>query len=111
MITFALAPVSSASSETNHVFLTRPGVVADAYVFPSVACYVLGFDSTTVPTDGTVSPTWVWAATANQANSLTYAGMPEARVGKGCVFCVSTTAPFTKTTPVSGTYFFSARVE
>lgn len=65
------------------------------------AGYLMLFDSTTVPADGTVTPKKVHAIAANA--SLSRSLNPPIRFSTGIVAVFSTTGPFTKT--ISATAF------
>jgi hypothetical protein len=108
---FGIAPTVSSASETNHVFKTSAGNLYDVWCFASAQVFLLGFDATSVPADGAVTPKWIVQVPANQSAGIAFSGLPPAAFSNGCCFCVSTTGPFTKTTPGSGTYFFSGRVQ
>lgn len=67
------------------------------------AGYLMLFDSTTVPADGTVTPKKVYVMAANSSLGLHW-DVPR-RFGTGIVAVFSTTGPFTKT--ISTTAFIS----
>lgn len=67
------------------------------------AGFLLLFDSTTVPADGTVTPKKVYAVAANATLSVHW-DIPR-RFGTGITAVFSTTGPFTKT--ISATAFIS----
>lgn len=67
------------------------------------AGYLMGFNATTPPADGAVTPSMCRTVAANSTLSVSYADMP-ARWSTGISFAFSTTGCFTKT--VSATAYF-----
>ncbi len=70
------------------------------------AGFIMLFNATSAPADGTVTPAWVMAIAANA--SLSYSWPMGKRFSTGCVMVFSTTGPFTKT--ISATAFLSGGI-
>lgn len=105
-----IAPVVSASAESNHVIKNTAGLFYDAYVTTgATAGYFMAFNATSAPGDGAVTPTACVQAPANQTVSLGVSGSPPAVYSTGVVLVFSTTGCFTKT--ASATAFFAGRVK
>lgn len=68
--------------------------------------YVMLFNATSAPADGTVTPTKVWVLAAN--SSLNFEFSPPIRLSTGITLVYSTTGPFSKT--ASATAFISADI-
>ena len=74
----------------------------------AVSGYVLIFDATTVPANGTVTPKFCYSLPANQTTGASWISYP-VPFATGIVFAFSSTGCFTKT--ASTTAFFSAQVQ
>lgn len=65
----------------------------------SLAGYVMLFDATSAPADGTVQPKRAYPVSANTSIEIGF--LPGVRMTNGAVLVISTTGPFTKTTGAS----------
>ena len=71
--------------------------------------YLMAFDATSAPADGTVAPIWWFPVASNGTNGgATFGYAPGITFNVGCVLAFSTTGPFTKT--ASSTAAFCAQV-
>ena len=96
-----LAPVTSSSLEANHVIKASAGnlysfeVSADS-TLSSAAWWIMIYNATTAPADGTVTPSKCYAQVSG-ATSAAYAWPVPINFTTGIVVGVSTTGCFTKT--------------
>lgn len=95
--------VGSFIPTTNYRLLNGFSVTTD-----STAGYVLIFDATSAPADGSVTPKDCYEIPANQSLAVSWNNNPEPFT-TGIVFVFSTTGCFTKT--ISNTAFFSVQVQ
>lgn len=100
----AIAPGSSTVVESSHVAKASAGNVYRVSITTGgTAGYLMGFNATTAPADGAVTPSLCRVIAANSSLSVSYADMP-ARWGTGITFVFSSTGCFAKT--ASATAFF-----
>lgn len=103
----ATSAPTSTQTTTATGSLTAKASAGNCYGFNAVsgasAGYLMLFDSTTVPADGTVTPKKVYVMAANSSLGLHW-DVPR-RFGTGITAVFSTTGPFTKT--ISATAFIS----
>lgn len=100
------APTSTQTATATGSLIAKASA-GNCYGFNAVsgasAGYLMLFDSTTVPADGTVTPKKVYVMAANSSLGLHW-DVPR-RFGTGITAVFSTTGPFTKT--ISATAFIS----
>lgn len=100
----AIVPGSSSATEGSHVAC---GAACNVYrvsvTTGGTAGYITGFNATSAPADGAVTPVLCRAVAANSTLSISYADMPS-RWSTGATFVFSSTGCFTKT--ISATAFF-----
>lgn len=102
--TLLISPVSSPAAEGARVFKTGPGNLYRLSVTTGgTGGYLMVFDATAAPADGTVAPAVCRAVAANSTLTVALAD-PTARFGTGIAAVFSSTGCFTKT--VSATAFF-----
>jgi hypothetical protein len=93
------APIPSASLESNHVLRTGAGNLygfqANFVTCASAPCWVMVFDATALPSNGTVTPVKWYQANQNQTIGVRYS--PPLKMTTGIVVGCSTTGPFTLT--------------
>lgn len=97
---------SSATAESSHV-ITNAFTLYGIYCTNSSAsvAYLMTFNTSSVPVDGTVTPQSVRIIPANGETYINHRpGPPEGYPNGNIAFCISSTGPFTKTT--SPTAFF-----
>lgn len=104
-----IAPVASSSAESNHVLKNSAGNLYDVYVVPTVAGYLMVFDATSAPSDGSVTPKECVPAAANVPTAINFGGAPPESYATGIVAVFSTTGCLTKT--ASSTGWFHGRVQ
>lgn len=105
-------PVVSASAEGSHVLKAAPGALLAIYVTSpaGAAGFILIFNSTTVPADGTVTPIECIPLTAGPSYAFAnFAPQPPEWYSTGISAAYSTTGCFTKT--ISSGAFFHALVQ
>jgi hypothetical protein len=103
----ALTPVVSAAAESSHVLKASAGNLLSLTVSSSLSGgWLMIFDATSAPADGTVTPKYVWQISGQSAS---VAWPNPAAFATGIVVVFSSTGPFTKTT--SSTAFFSGQVQ
>lgn len=103
----AVTTVNSSALESSHVLKSSAGKLFSFEVCAtSVAGWVLLFDATSAPADGSVTPKKAWQVAAGATLGV------ESRLGISCstgiVLVFSTTGPFTKA--ASATAFFSGEI-
>ena len=106
-----VAPVASSSIEACHVLKAAPGnLYSLTTTIGATSGWVLVFNATSAPSDGTVTPTW-WFPIITNATFGGYAMSWSKPLyhSAGITACFSTTGPFTKT--ASATAQFSAGVQ
>ncbi len=95
----ASAAPSSVQTATASASLTVKGSAGNLYGYEccagASAGYLMVFDATSAPADGTVTPRRVHAIAANASLSRSF--NPPIRFSTGIVLVFSTTGPFTKT--------------
>lgn len=100
----AIVPGSSSAAEGSHIAC---GAACNVYrvsvTTGGTAGYITGFNATSAPADGAVTPVLCRAVAANSTLSISYADMPS-RWSTGATFVFSSTGCFTKT--ISATAFF-----
>jgi len=107
---FAITPGSSSELETAHVLKASAGNLYSLYVATtSVGGYLMTFNSTSVPADGSVTPIESIPVGPNSAAAITFDGSPPDAYSTGIVAVFSSTGPLTKTG--SATAFFKWRVQ
>ncbi len=105
-----IAPIHSSVIEASHIFKASAGNLFDAYcTATTTAGFCMLFDSTTAPSDGSVTPYAVINVAANSTTSFNLATGHSMPFTTGIVGVFSSTGPFTKTG--SATAFLSARVQ
>jgi len=107
-----IAPVVTASLESNHVIKASAGNLYDASITTgAVGGYFLGSNSTTAPTagGGAIAPLFCVQAPANSTTSWSVAGNPPMPFSTGITLVFSTTGCLTNT--ASTTAFFSGRAQ
>lgn len=98
----AIVPVLSASLESGHIFKGSAGNLYRVRATVNIAGYVLGFNSTTVPADGAVTPASCTQVSAG-TTEIDHAQTPD-RYSVGISFAFSTTGCFTKTASVNAMF-------
>lgn len=108
--TVGIAPIVSASVESNHVFKGSAGNLYSLSVTNGTASgYLLLFNATTAPADGAVTPLACYGMpSANSTFALSFGSVP-AYYSTGITAVFSTTGCFTKT--ASATAFFSGQAQ
>jgi hypothetical protein len=105
----SLTPGSSAVLEASHVLKASAGKLFSLYCFAtSVAGYLLTFNATSAPADGTVAPVECIPVPAGAVGAINFGAFPDA-YSTGIVAVFSTSGPFTKAG--SATAFFKWRVQ
>jgi hypothetical protein len=108
--TIGLPSISSTVAESSHILKASPGNLYSLYVTPgAVAGYLMTFDATTVPPDGTVTPKDCVQVSVGSSQGFASNGSPPDVYAAGVVAVFSTTGCFTKT--ASATAFFKGRVQ
>jgi hypothetical protein len=103
----AVRPLANATAAGSVIASTRPVVLSRLAVTAGASAgYLMVFDATTVPADGTVTPVICRAVTAN--GSVAVSLDAPARFATGLVLVFSTTGCFSKT--ISATAFFEYAV-
>lgn len=103
-------PIVSTQTEGSHVLKAGPGCIISGYVtVAGTAGFLMIFNSTTVPSDGAVTPQNCVEVSANQSIGLNWAPQPSEWYSTGISAAFSSTGCFTKTT--SATAFFHALVQ
>jgi hypothetical protein len=106
---FAITPGSSSTTEGSHVLKSSAGNLYSVYCLAgSTAGFLMTFNATSAPADGSVTPVECIPVAANQYASIDFGDLPDA-YSTGIVAVFSTTGPVTKT--VSATAFFKWRVQ
>lgn len=90
-----IATVATATAQSSLVLKASPGNFYGANATSTAAGYLMLFDATSAPADGTVTPKKVWAVAANGSCSIAFDLPLVMAVGITLVF--SSTGPFTKT--------------
>ncbi len=104
-----IVPVVSAAAEASLPIKAAPGNLYSLYVTTgATAGYVMTFNATVPPADGTVTPIECVMAPANSTVSISFDGPPDI-YSIGIVAVFSTTGCFLKT--ASPTAFFKARAQ
>ena len=106
-----VAPVVSTALESSHVLKASAGSMASLTVsIGTTAGYLLVFDATSAPADGSVTPVYFAPIQTNGTNGgLALQWFVPEQFLNGIVVVFSTTGPFTKT--ASATAAFSAQVQ
>lgn len=105
-----IVPVVSASAEGSHVLKSSAGNLYSLYVTTgATAGYVMTFNATSAPADGSVTPVDCVQAPANTTTSMSFGAGPAGRFSTGITAVFSSTGCFSKT--VSATAFFKASVQ
>ncbi len=106
--TTGLASVVSSAAENGHVLKASAGNLYGLDVSSGASAgYVLIFNSTTIPSNGAVTPIKAYPIAANSAIGLSWSPVP-LYFSTGISVAFSTTGPFTLT--LSATAFFSGEV-
>ena len=107
--TYGVAPASSTTAEACRVLKASAGNLYSVSGYTGAAAWIMGFNATSAPADGAVTPV-VWAyAPAAGSFSIDYGAIPAA-FSTGITFCISSTGPLSKTA-VSTNNVFSGRVQ
>lgn len=108
--TSGIAPVVSASAESNHVLKSSAGNLYGVCVTNgATAGYMMFFNATSAPADGAVTPVgWVAAPGVNTTYCYDPGAVPD-YYSTGITVVYSSTGPFTKT--ASATAAFSGKVQ
>lgn len=100
--------LSSSAAESSHVMCAGSCAVASIQVNSGAsAVWVMAFDATSAPADGTVAPVKWWQLGAT--STLNWAWPNPLKMNSGLVLVCSTSGPFTKT--ASSTCEFSADIQ
>jgi len=97
----------SSAVEGAHIIKASAGVLTNIYM-ASTASYLMVFDATTVPADGTVAPVICLLNSGNNFPGIDFKNYP-AYFAAGIVVVCSSTGPFTKTE--SATAYFNWEAE
>ena len=104
----ALASICTSVASSNITFKSSPGSLFTLACAPTtVSGYIMLFDASSVPSDGTVTPKWVQPVFANGGASWSWWNPISFSTGIVAVF--SSTGPFVKT--ASATAFISGQVQ
>lgn len=105
----ALSSKISSAQEASHVFATAQANLCQFSITTAgTAGYVLVYDATTAPSDGTVAPKACYQVSANNTTGFSYISSP-LYTSTGLVMVFSSTGCFTQTS--SATAVFSAQVQ
>ncbi len=107
-----IAPVVSASAEGSHVLKATPGNLYQVYAqnLTATAGFLIVLNSTTVPSDGAVTPLAAVNLPANGVAAIDFGVIPSVYSTGITAVVTSATTPFTKTTGVI-TAFISGSVQ
>ena len=99
----------SAAAEATHVFKAAPGILYGFQVNTGgSSVWVMLFNATTAPADGTVAPVKWWQVAASSTLGVSFAPIG-LQLSTGISVACSTTGPFTKT--ATSTCEFSGDVQ
>lgn len=101
----ANTPVKTSVAASSLVVKAGAGNLYTASCTAAIAGYLMVFDATSAPADGTVTPTLVAAVGSGQTVEIDHSVIPD-RFATGITLVFSTTGPFTKT--ASATAFMEA---
>jgi hypothetical protein len=105
-----IVPVVSTAVESSHILKASAGNLYDAYVTTgATAGFLLIFNATSAPANGTVAPQDCLPVAANSQVSLFTNGAPPEGFTTGITAVFSSTGCFTQT--LSATAFFHGRVQ
>lgn len=100
-----LTLVSSTALEASHILKATTGNLYRLTVIVGASAgFLLLFDATSVPADGSVTPAYAVPIAANSSVSLDWTSAP-GHFANGIVAVFSTTAPFTKTASATAAFF------
>lgn len=106
----AIAPISSSVAESSHVLKASAGNLYGLHVSTAAASgYVMVFDATSAPGDGTVAPAMCMAIPVNSTLGISPGSNVPIAFATGITVVFSTTGCFTKT--ASATAFISGYVK
>ena len=91
----ALTPSATATAQSSVVLKASAGNFFGANCTATVSGYLMLFDATSAPADGTVTPKKVWAMSAGSSIEVGY--FVPLRMATGITLVFSSTGPFTKT--------------
>lgn len=104
----ALAAVSSTAAESSHILKSSAGTIYSLTVTTgATAGYVLVFNATSAPSDGSVTPSDCVSVSAGASTGITWS--PPLSLSTGITVVFSSSGCFTKT--ASATAFFSGQVQ
>jgi hypothetical protein len=102
------APVVTTGAASSLVLKNGAGQLFEVHATATVDGWLLVFDATSAPADGSVQPKIAFPVPAQGMNGIQFAGLPPVAFSTGITAVFSTTGPFTKT--ASGTAFIFGRV-
>lgn len=106
----AIAPVVSSAAEASHVLKASPGNLYGFHASTgATAGYILVYDATSAPSNGTVTPVMCMAIPATSTMGMSPGANMPILFATGITIVFSTTGCFTQTT--SATAFFSGYVK
>lgn len=108
--TDGITPVVMSTAAACLVLKASPGNFYSLSGNIGAAGYVMVFDATSAPADGTVTPKIVLQTSAAGTFSISYGGLPPAVFATGMTACASSTGPYTKTA-YSTNVFMSGQVQ
>lgn len=108
--TAGVAPTATGTAASSLLLKSGAGNLYGLEVTAAASAgYVMVFDATVAPADGTVTPKYCKAVAANSSVELSWTGGPPAAFATGVVVVFSTTGCFTKT--ASATAYISGMVK
>lgn len=87
---------ASSTEEASHVIKSSPGILNSVYMTGPTSGYLMAFNATSAPSDGTVTPVICVTVSALGLTGINFDNYP-AYFSNGIAVVYSTTGPFTKT--------------